>query len=109
MPNFIHFISGVKRGTSIPSLLVFTVTAPIQATIGAAFCTEKCPESGRNVEANFRGGLPTITGSLTLNIGSFNRNWQLFKISVYEYANRYNPRYNNLFLTNATNNFGCFC
>ena len=85
---FPHLTLGVKRGTTIPSLLVFTVTAPIQASLGAKFCTEKCPESGRNVEANFRGGLPAVTGSLTLNIASFNKNCQLFRAPVYEYANR---------------------
>ena len=84
-----HLILEVKRGTSIPSLFVVTVTAPIQASLHAKFCTEKCPESGRNIEAGFRGGLPAVTGTFTLNIGSFNKKWQLFRIPVYEYANRY--------------------
>ena len=71
------------------SLLVLAIAAPIQATIGVGFCTEMCPESGRNIEASFRGGLPTINVSLALNTGIYNTKWSLFNISVYEYSNRY--------------------
>ena len=81
-------ILGVKGSKKIHRLLVFTVTTPTQASLGAKFCTEKCPESGRNIEANFRGGLPAVTGSFTVNIGRFNGKWQLFRVPVYEYVNR---------------------
>ncbi|XP_028400062.1 uncharacterized protein LOC114523364 isoform X2 [Dendronephthya gigantea] len=77
-------ILGSKKGSTLPSLLVFKLTAPITASVDAKFCTEKCPYAGRNVEANFRGGLPTVSGSLTINIGPFNKNWKIFEISVYE-------------------------
>ena len=76
-------------GASVPSLFVFTVTAPIQASLDAKFCTEKCPDVGRNIEANFRGGLPAVTGSLTLNIGSYNKNWEVFRKPMYEHVARY--------------------
>jgi hypothetical protein len=32
--------------------------------------------------------LPAVTGSFTVNIGRFNRKWQLFRVPVYEYVNR---------------------
>jgi hypothetical protein len=74
---------------------VFSVTAPIETSLDAKFCTEKCPDAGRNIEASFRGGLPAVTGSITLNIGKFNKNWKVFNIPVYEYANRYYKQLNN--------------
>ncbi|XP_028400060.1 uncharacterized protein LOC114523362 [Dendronephthya gigantea] len=84
--TFLKRIFDVKRGTSIPSLFVFTLKVPLTTTLDAKFCTEKCPDAGQNIEANFRGGVPKVTGSLTLNIGSYNKNWNLFTTSLFERA-----------------------
>ena len=83
------FFADVKKGSSVPSLLVFTMTAPIQASLDAKFCTEKCPDAGRNIEANFRGGLPAVTGSLALNIGSYKKSWEVLRKPLYEHVARY--------------------
>lgn len=93
---YMSYSIDIKRGASVPSLLVFTVTAPIEASLDAKFCTEKCPDAGRNIEANFRGGLPAVTGTLTLNIGSYNKNCEVFRKSVYEHVARYWTVANNL-------------
>ncbi|XP_028399971.1 uncharacterized protein LOC114523292 [Dendronephthya gigantea] len=77
-------ILGGKNSSNIPSLFVFKLTAPLTTSLNAKFCTEKCPDSGGNIEATFRGGLPKISGSLTVNIGPYNKNFKLFGIPVYE-------------------------
>ena len=77
-------IAGVPRDNASAPLLELTISAPLFAEVAGSFCSEKCQDKDKNIEASFSAGLPAISGDLALNLGFYQKSWNLFSVKIYE-------------------------